>query len=156
MKKIIFVALLSVLLYACKKEDTKIPEPNQEPTDHLTAKVNGADFNADTHGCLSSVLPSGIEFYYQGTANNVSGKPAINLSGRIKKGTFPFGKGLFVNTASYTIDNVRSAAINGSITVTEIDSTAKSLSYLKATFEFDTDTINGVSFKVKNGDVLFN
>jgi hypothetical protein len=157
MKKVVYASLIVVLLYACKKQEDVIKEPETpKNAEHLTATVNGASFTADTHGCLSSVLPSGIRFYYQGTGNLIAGTPAINLSGSIKKGTFQFGKGIYVNTASYTIDKVKYSAIRGSMTVTEIDSTEKAISYLKATFEFETDTIKGVSFKVTNGDVLLN
>lgn len=153
MKKIVLSALVCVSICACKKKDeTPVPTaPTSSSTRHCTATVNGSAFSADSYGSFSTGLP-----YYNITCSNqTTGNPQIQLSGKFETGVHPVGVAPNYYSGMYRINNVTYTAVSGSFNITRNDTTTSGpyVEHYTATFEFNTDTIGGVSYQVTNGSI---
>lgn len=158
MKKIIFISLSLLSIYACKKtknaiDETNIETPIEQSDDYCKAKVNGGDFSADSYAYVSNVSNLGY-FSFQSTAILAANSPAISISSKLQKGSFVIAKGT-TNKAFYRFNNINYNAASGTINITEIDTVKTTILKIKATFEFNTDTVNGVSYQIKGGDLYY-
>ncbi|HRG53924.1 MAG TPA: hypothetical protein PLL00_13915 [Bacteroidia bacterium] len=155
MKKLILITLTCLTLYACKKEEQEVEVIEPTPKKHFTATVDGAEFKANG---FSSFMGVGSKYYtIKGEDRNAGNKPSIEITGKIQLGTFPIDKTWNNYTAHYSSDGKYYSAVSGSITVTEmdIDTVKNSVHLVKATFNFKTDTVFGISKEIKNGDVYY-
>lgn len=156
MKKTVLITLSIFALYSCKKKDTTPTPTNTTPTStkHCTAKINGGAFAADSYSSFSfgNIL---TQYNISAFTAQGAGSPTIQLSGNIQTGVHPVGSYPDYYSGSYTINNVTYTAKTGSFNITTLDTLNGSVKHFTATFNFNTDTISGVSYQITEGDINY-
>src|SRR6218665_1104410 len=139
MKKTIALCMIAAVLFACKKKEDPTPEPEPVvPPKVVSAKVNGSDKSC-SNACYSSSNSAGLRGLYLYLAGydesiyfSCDALPAKGPHNLVKFGE-PF--------VMYIKNNVYYRAVNGSINISAIDTSANGvIKKMVASFSFQTDT----------------
>ena len=150
MKKILFGTLLCLSFWACKKEEAPASPAAPSQTKSCTATVNGTAFSANSYSSITTTVPH----YNISCSNQSSGNPTIQLNGLFQTGIHPVG--IYPNyfSGTYRINNVNYTAVSGNFNISKNDTlSGHVVSHFTATFNFNTDTIAGVSYQITNGAI---
>jgi len=172
MKKIKTIGLIMismvVVLIGCKKKQEATPATSN-PTSSipeinpLTATVNGNaystyKFNNAPHHIMSGKNSGAVYYFFSGNTSQFFGTGiGFNLVYGI--GTYTFSSNSNNNYKAFYTGNYPNGgdtvhtfnAITGAINITQFDTIPNSISKLKATFSFTTNTSKSTSYTVTNG-----
>jgi hypothetical protein len=147
MKKVTLLALI-FLTFSCKKETPPEPEPTPAPTPQVAVKISGAPFSCS--GCISAYKSGGMYGVNVHMSNGID-RLLFSFSTYPKTGNYNFvayGNPSFI----YQKDNVYYRAVNGSINITGVDTSANGvINKLICTFQCNTDTTANVFFNFSEG-----
>lgn len=153
MKKTLILALaLSSVLFSCSSDDDNNNNNNNNPAFAMTAKINGATFEANNPFGTNAFSSTNIWDYYptedyvmlQGRQGGIVGNPEINIwlkKSDIAVGTYAIGQETFDTPPSHFIDlidnsnDISENTNEGTIVITEVNSATH---IVKGTFEFTT------------------
>ncbi|MCE3226250.1 MAG: hypothetical protein K0S32_801 [Bacteroidetes bacterium] len=160
------IALLTIFSVSssCKKkeadpveEETTVITITPGPPAHqkkMSAKVNGQDWIM-TSNAWSLQLNGSNDFIFMGKTSQSSPYSMINLKLPHSIGVTDVSSPLVSMTFQST-DGTPFSAITGTINVTHFDTTGPTImNKFKASFNFITDTINGASYIITNGEIDF-
>jgi hypothetical protein len=155
MKKIILITFICLSIAACKKKEETPTPLVTAPVKHCTAKVNGVAFSANYYASSGS---SHKWYDITGSLGYTPPETSIRFTGKTALGIHTLG--LYPNDyiGIYTINNVSYYSISGTINITAIDTSNTSNPLPKkisALFNFNTDTLSGVSYQITDGDINY-
>lgn len=154
MKQVLLLLFLTVLMLACKKEEpapAPLPNPNPAPATvyPISVKVNDTLKRCNLN-CYSGIHSGGfrdLTLDLAGSAEQViltwQGIPKAGQYTLVQYGEpyLKYGKGSFVYGAK-----------QGLLTIASVDTAANgAVNKITATFNFKTDTLNGLFFKLTEG-----
>jgi hypothetical protein len=154
MKKILVLFFLMAIAFACKKEEpTPVPNPSPAPTSvyPISVKVNDT-LKRCSLNCYSGIHSGGfrdLTLDLAGSAEQVilswQGIPMPGNYSLVHYGEpyVKYGKGSFVYGAK-----------QGLLSITSIDTAANgAVNKITASFNFKTDTVNGLFFELTEGAI---
>jgi hypothetical protein len=159
--QLFFLSLVFVIVSCKKKEGSKETSPatstnttSSTKNKIITAKVNGQNWSSSEYGWSMAKMGNLYSFNAQTSFNNPFSSISVSTSyttGVINlTGTWPF-------EIRYTTEQgVKYSSISGTLNIIEFDTTGSSIAKkFKGSFSFLTDTINGVSYTITDGNIDF-
>lgn len=160
----LLIALLvsSALILSCKKKDkTSDSEPTSSTTttttggtpahvNTFTAVVNGQNWSTVSY----LTFHAGYSYGVTGQSANNNPYTVISSAFSYTTGTFALSKFGLYNMRYIDQANTIYKSRNGTLTISELDTSATGgLIKVKATFSFQTDTVNGQTYNLTQGVV---